>query len=151
MLRSLSLSWNFLPVSISSSMSTATNTALPLSSPASLSQVGSSFAHGLHQSAPTVTTTHLPLNDLSLSGLPLPSVAMSSSARRSPTLSTSARAGVARATRNSREGAGGRGRRRGGGGGGAPPRPGGRERQRAWRWDASSRSSIHGEVFVDPH
>src|SRR5215510_4643544 len=76
-------------------MSIATNATLPLSSPAILSQVGSSFAQGLHQSAPTVTTTHLPRNDLSLTGLPLASVATSSSARRSPTLRTSAEAGAA--------------------------------------------------------
>src|SRR5512140_3400052 len=96
-----SLSWNFLPTAISSSMSIATNTTLPLSSgsPASLSQVGSSFAHGLHQSAPTVTTTHLPFHVFSLTGLPLASVATSSSARRSPTLRTSARAVPAAAMR----------------------------------------------------
>src|SRR5262245_53407816 len=112
-------------------MSTATNTTLPLSSPASLSQVGSSFAHGLHQSAPIVTTTHLPLNDLSLTGLPPASVATSSSASRSPTLSTSARADDAVAR----------------------TRPEATTAVRTLRMTVGriGRLSIHRELFVDPH
>src|SRR6185295_13536282 len=125
-----SFSWNRLPTAMSSSMSTATNTTLPLSSPASLSQTGSSLPHGLHQSAPTVTTTHLPLSALSLNGLPLPSTATSSSASRSPTLSTSARAegAVAATAANTRAAA--------------------RIRMAFGRID---RLSIHRELFVDPH
>src|SRR6185503_6400157 len=131
MFLSFSLSWNRLPTAMSSSMSTATNTTLPLSSPASLSQVGSSFAHGLHQSAPTVTKTHLPLNDLSLNCLPLASTATSSSASRSPTLSTSARAeGAVAATA-------------------ARARVAATTARMAF--GRIGRLSIHRELFVDPH
>src|SRR5882672_2882177 len=59
---------------MSLSMSTATNVILLPRSAASRSHVGSSFAHGLHQSAPTVTTNHLPLKLFSLTGWPTGSV-----------------------------------------------------------------------------
>src|SRR5688572_7744997 len=86
---SLSFLLKRLPSSIASSMLIATNVILVFHSGCSLSQAGSSLAHGLHHSAPTVTSTHLPLNARSLNGLPLSSTAMSSSANRSPTLSDS--------------------------------------------------------------
>src|SRR5882672_285534 len=112
---------------MSLSMSTATNVILLPRSAASRSHVGSSFAHGLHQSAPTVTTNHLPLKLFSLTGLPAASTATSSSAKRSPTLRTSApavadRVSVAARTRPKRI-------------------PLGR----------IGRLSIHRELFVDPH
>src|SRR5690242_19680665 len=101
MFLSLSFLWNALPALVSLSRSTAMNETLPFHSGASLSQAGSSFAHGLHHDAPNVITFQ-PAIGLTLNGLPAASTAVSNSARRSPTFSSSANAGAAQSRPSTR-------------------------------------------------